>query len=446
VGRAGIWLAAAVLLAGVLLLGMPRFEGEAPRIEAPEQVLLGAQPQRLEIEISDAGSGLRTSSVRLLHAGGSRSLHEEIYPGGWLQGGAPGGNRASIVLELSASELGLPDGAATLVLSVRDWSWRDGFDGNRNELSIPVVVDTRPPRLSLVSGLTYVQRGGSAAAVYRVDADAQRDGVRVGDFFFPGFPHPPAGEGGRVAIFAIPVDAPPRPSVDIVAFDAAANQARVGFPAQVLERSFAESPINLDEGFLSRVAVPLAAAAGLDAGNPIDAFRRVNAELRARNEAKIRELVSESSPQRLWSGPFEQMRNSKVMSRFAEHRTYLLQGQKISEARHFGFDLASTASAEVTASASGVVLFADDLGIYGNCVLIDHGLGLTTVYGHLSSFDVSAGQRVTQGQRIGQSGATGFAGGDHLHFAILVGGSYVDPVEWWDARWVRSHIEIRLEP
>jgi murein DD-endopeptidase MepM/ murein hydrolase activator NlpD len=135
-----------------------------------------------------------------------------------------------------------------------------------------------------------------------------------------------------------------------------------------------------------------------------------------------------------------------VTSRFAEHRSYFVGGQQNSEAIHFGYDLASTSAAPITAANAGRVVYAADLGIYGNCVLVDHGLGLATLYGHLSEIAVSAGDEVVKGQTLGLSGATGLAGGDHLHFAILVGGTYVDPLEWWDPTWVQTHIDARLGP
>jgi murein DD-endopeptidase MepM/ murein hydrolase activator NlpD len=99
----------------------------------------------------------------------------------------------------------------------------------------------------------------------------------------------------------------------------------------------------------------------------------------------------------------------------------------------------------VGASNAGRVVFADELGIYGNCVLIDHGLGVSSLYGHLSRIDVAPGDVVQRGQTIGLTGQTGLAGGDHLHFAILVGDTYVDPIEWWDPKWIRDHIDARLE-
>ena len=89
-------------------------------------------------------------------------------------------------------------------------------------------------------------------------------------------------------------------------------------------------------------------------------------------------------------------------------------------------------------------MFAGELGIYGQCVLIDHGLGVSSLYGHLSRIDVSLGQAVEKAEAIGLSGATGLAGGDHLHFAMLVSGTYVDPIEWWDPKWVEINIATRL--
>jgi murein DD-endopeptidase MepM/ murein hydrolase activator NlpD len=123
-----------------------------------------------------------------------------------------------------------------------------------------------------------------------------------------------------------------------------------------------------------------------------------------------------------------------------------LWGSSCSKAVHFGYDLASLSLAPITAANSGRVVYADDLGIYGNCVLLDHGLGLATLYGHLSRIDVSAGDTVAKGDTLGLSGATGLAGGDHLHFAVLVSGTYVDPLEWWDPAWIRTHIDTHIAP
>jgi murein DD-endopeptidase MepM/ murein hydrolase activator NlpD len=133
-----------------------------------------------------------------------------------------------------------------------------------------------------------------------------------------------------------------------------------------------------------------------------------------------------------------------VTSKFAEQRSYFFNGQKVSKATHFGYDLASTAGAPIEASNSGLVAFVGEIGIYGNTVIIDHGMDLFSLYAHLSSVSVSAGDRVEKNDTLGLSGATGLAGGDHLHFAILLGGTYVEPLEWWDPAWVKTHVDVHL--
>jgi murein DD-endopeptidase MepM/ murein hydrolase activator NlpD len=100
----------------------------------------------------------------------------------------------------------------------------------------------------------------------------------------------------------------------------------------------------------------------------------------------------------------------------------------------------------VEAANSGVVSFVGDLGIYGNTVIIDHGLGLSTLYGHLSSVDVKEGEQIKQQQIIGKTGETGLAVGDHLHFATLLQGIPVLPKEWWDPKWIKDNIQPKLDP
>jgi murein DD-endopeptidase MepM/ murein hydrolase activator NlpD len=134
------------------------------------------------------------------------------------------------------------------------------------------------------------------------------------------------------------------------------------------------------------------------------------------------------------------------MSPFAAHRTYLCDGEPVDEQFHLGFDLASVRRAPIEAANDGVVALAGFFGIYGNAVILDHGCGLASLYGHLSSIEVEEGQRVERGQEIGRSGQTGLAGGDHLHFAMLVGGLPVTPVEWWDPHWLRDRVAAKLGP
>ena len=434
---------------GAAVFTAPRLESTAPSISEPGSLKLGAAPQTLSVEISDDGSGLRSAELRILAGGQSKTLAERHFPGSFAAGGDTHSERLEVVLDVAA--LGLPDGSATLVVEARDWSWRSGLAGNRSEKSTVLSIDTRPPKLEVQSGLTYIYRGGSGAVVYRLGEVTPADGVRVGDAFFPGYPIPaddPSQEDplSRVAIFAIPVEGGAQPDVQVVARDASGNETTAGFPVKIFDREFSESTITLSPGFLDGTVRPLAEANGLAGRDLGESFTGVNETLRTHNEERIRLAAEGSSSTRRFRGGFAQMRNTKVTSRFAERRTYWWNDRPISKAVHFGFDLASTAGATVTAANDGVVAFAEDLGIYGRCVLVDHGLGVHSLYAHLSRIEVSEGQSVAKGDTLGLSGATGLAGGDHLHFAMLVGGHYVDPLEWWDPKWVRSHIEWRLQP
>ena len=137
-------------------------------------------------------------------------------------------------------------------------------------------------------------------------------------------------------------------------------------------------------------------------------------------------------------------RNSAVESAFADQRTYIYKGKEVDQQTHLGFDLASLAGNPVVAANRGKVLYADELGIYGNCVIIDHGMGVQSLYAHLSSIGVKAGDMVEKEQTLGRSGMTGLAGGDHLHFTMLVNGQMVNPVEWWDSHWIQDRILRKL--
>lgn len=443
-------LIVSLFLAVVFVLGMiwlwPRLEGDPPVLSGPERIEVGSGGATIEVGWQDEGMGLaRVSAALRLPSSEGAAPRETVLFENRFRRSEPGDPIAPVTsesrsLELDPATLELPDGDATLVLRATDASWAGFGDGNEAERAIPIRVDTRAPTIAITSGLTYVRRGGAALVRYRVDEASARSGVRVGDAYFPAL----ARTGGeRLALFAIPVEAADSPTIEVVAVDAFGNEEAIPFDARVRERSTATTPIALSDRFLDHVERTFSEQVETDANTPTDTFRWVNETLRERNEARIAEAIPEPTDVQ-WSGRFEQMRGSKVMSEFAELRHYTLGGRVVSHARHYGYDLASTARSPITASNTGTVVFAGDNGIYGNMVLIDHGLGLTSLYGHLSSVDVAVGDAVEKGQSIGRSGATGLAGGDHLHFALLVGNTYVDPLEWWDASWLRNRIESRL--
>jgi murein DD-endopeptidase MepM/ murein hydrolase activator NlpD len=147
----------------------------------------------------------------------------------------------------------------------------------------------------------------------------------------------------------------------------------------------------------------------------------------------------------LWQGAFTQLSSSKVEANFAEERIYIYNQEPIDTAFHLGYDLSVTKRYPVEAANSGNVAFVGELGIYGNTVILDHGLGLFTLYSHLSSADVKEGDSVRQRQILGRTGETGLAGGDHLHYGVYLHGIAVLPVEWWDQKWINDNIQPKLD-
>ncbi|HZT75370.1 MAG TPA: M23 family metallopeptidase [Vicinamibacterales bacterium] len=307
------------------------------------------------------------------------------------------------------------------------------------------------PRVSVVSTHHYVNHGGSEFVVYRATPSDVLSGVRVGTVEYPGFAL--AGQPDlKGAFFALLWDQDLNAPIKAFARDEAGNESTATFIDNVFEKPQKKSNIQLDDKFLNRVVPEIAEhspdlklAPPPEGSDMLPGFLKENGELRKMNAAFIASLAKKTATNRLWDGPFVQLGNSKVEASFADHRTYFYQGKEVDRQVHLGFDLAVTEHVPVVAAAKGVVVNADWLGIYGNCVILDHGQGVQSLYGHLMSFDVKVGDTVARGQQIGRSDSTGLAGGDHLHFTMLVGGQMVNPVEWWDPHWIADRVDRKLK-
>jgi murein DD-endopeptidase MepM/ murein hydrolase activator NlpD len=314
-------------------------------------------------------------------------------------------------------------------------------------------VRLTPPALAALSTFHYINLGGSEMVVYRVTPANAASGVRVGDYEYPGFPASGAGIANadpalHVAFFALLWDQDPNTPIQLYARDDIGNEAHAGFDYRVLPKTYKKSRIQIDDRFLAKVVPPiLQNTPELKVENPSDllaSFLRINGDLRKLNGEKIASYARETQPRMLWHGAFKQLVNTAVEGSFADQRTYLYKGKEIDHQVHLGFDLASTAMTPVHAANSGRVVHAAMLGIYGNCVILDHGMGVQSLYAHLSSIKVKPGDMVNEGDTLGVSGSTGLAGGDHLHFTMLLGGHAVTPVDWWSAKWVEDRVTRKL--
>jgi murein DD-endopeptidase MepM/ murein hydrolase activator NlpD len=328
-----------------------------------------------------------------------------------------------------------------------------GFREASSTATGDIEVRLTPPQVGAASQFHYINHGGTEMVVYRVTPADAASGVRVGEHEYPGFPATGAGvattdAGLRVAFFALLWNQDVNTPVTLFARDSIGNESAANFDHRVFAKSFRSSRIDVTDDFLQRVVPPILQSSPDfrvdDPANLLESYLRINRDMRVENNAQIKALAAQTAPEILWEGAFKQLINTAVESGFADQRTYVHNGQDIDEQVHLGFDLASTTAAPVLAANRGRVIHASWLGIYGNCVILDHGMGLQSLYAHLSQITVNVGDSVTTDQQLGRSGSTGLAGGDHLHFTMLLNGNAITPVDWWSAQWVEDRVMRKI--
>jgi murein DD-endopeptidase MepM/ murein hydrolase activator NlpD len=332
----------------------------------------------------------------------------------------------------------LKDGKARITIAAES----NDFLGRTARTSADIDVITTPPRVSVDGFQHYINQGGCELVTFTASGYWSEGGVRVGKYTFRSFPMPGAqSPNARFAIFAYPWDLPPGIEPQVYVRNPAGTEAHGHFWFKLFPKKFRAEDFNLTDQVMNRLVDQIDPSS---TGDLLQRFLRINGPMRRANNQTLADLRLKSEERVLWHGPFVQLGNSKVEAHFADVRTYIYQGKKVDEQVHLGFDLAVTQHTPVVAANDGKVLWASDLGIYGNCIVIDHGYGLQSIYGHLADFEVKVGDTVKRGQEIGKSDSTGLALGDHLHFSMQVDGVQVNPVEWWDQHWIHDRILSKL--
>jgi murein DD-endopeptidase MepM/ murein hydrolase activator NlpD len=440
-----------LLLIAVAVIGLVLFvalrPGPAPDIAIEPGARAIGRNTPVKVRVSEPKRGVSTFKVELVQGDLAQTLAEPEYQPApawafWRKGTASA--EVTVGAGKSAMKDLKPGTAVVRVTAQRAGAllWSPAPVIAQVELPVRLI----PPSLQVSSTFTYPNQGGSEAVVYRVGESTVRDGVAVGGRFFPGYPLPGGNPQDRFALFAIPYDMSDTSGLRLVAADGIGNEAQVKFIDKFFLKPLRHDTIRLNDGFMEKVTTEIMSQTPelSDKGKLLDNYLQINRELRKKNNAFLESLNGKTQPAFLWREPFLPMVNTAIMSHFAERRVYLYNDVQVDEQDHLGLDMASLRAAPVPAANDGVVIFAGYLGIYGNCIVIDHGYGLSTLYAHLSSMRVKEGDKVTRGQEIGRSGATGLAGGDHLHFAILLRGLPVSPIEWFDRKWIHDRLKLKL--
>lgn len=435
-GRGIVYLLILALIIVAIIYIIPEVEWHSPQVDIMiDSQYIGLRP--FDVEIKDKGKGLKEVSILLVNERGQIELINKIYQ-------LPT-NEDKITINLDPKAHGLKDGPAEIKVVAEDGSRLKLFSGNKTEVNRKVILDLEAPKVEVLTADQYINHGGSGLAIYKASEDSVKSGVKVGDYFFPGYKGYFTDPNTYLAFFAFPFNMPSDQKLTVISEDAAGNSKKVVFSHNLKGVVYKKSDITIENDFIKGKMASLLGSDSSEENDLKQIFIQVNRELRNKNDNTIKEIGSKSSDSIKWRGAFHQLSNSQVEANFADERTYYINGEPIDQQYHLGYDLAVTKRYPIEAANDGVVVFTGDLGIYGNSIIIDHGMGVMTLYGHVSSIDVKEGDSIKKSQIIGRTGETGLAVGDHLHYGVYINGVPVRPIEWWDEKWINDNIILKIK-
>jgi murein DD-endopeptidase MepM/ murein hydrolase activator NlpD len=403
-----------------------------PVIDLPTQLNMLGQATPVSVHVTDP-RGIRNVSARVEQNGASYPVWQTAQPS----------KEKDETLSFTAGVKSTPqlkDGKAKLIVEATS----NDLLHRSAHVEREVTVVTQPPTVSVDSEQHYIYIGMADLATFDVSGAYTASGVRVGDQSFRAWPMP-GGKPGLFSLYAFAWNMPQSTIPVVFASNGAGNDVTspltVVFPKKE-QPHYTVHQLQVSDQFMQKVIGELDPNG---TGDPVARFVKINSEMRKSNNKTLADLRFKTADHFLFSQPFQRQPHSQNEATFADLRHYIYHGKEIDQQVHLGYDLAVTQHVGVQASNDGRVVWAAPLGIYGNCIVVDHGYGLQTIYGHLSHIDVHEGDMVKRGEVMGQSGMTGMAGGDHIHFAMQLDGVQIDPKEWWDPHWIQDHIARRVE-
>jgi hypothetical protein len=407
----------AILVLG-FLSGILNFS--KPTVEYKNAPFVG-QSSNIVLFLKDEKPGLKDVKVYINQGNTSIKVYDANLDGK---------KEESLTIKLEPKKYNILEGKGSIVVEVRD----NSLLKNKTIFTKDVTFDFTPPTVSILNYTSNMINGGTGFVFFQSNENIKNAQVYVADVPFKCLNL----NQKYVCPFSLPYyfDSP-RP-VTLTVSDYADNKSTHSLNINFKWINYAKSILDLDDNFIQTKVKPLS---DKDIQDPVELFRYVNVQVRKRNEDLIHKKTSEcKNVYPMFEGDFIYLENSAKLGGFADYRKYRYNGQIIegADAYHKGFDFASVKNADVKASNNGEVVFAGFLGIYGNSIIIDHGLCIYTLYSHLSQINVKEGEKVKKGQLIGKTGATGLAVGDHLHYGVLVDGIEVNPIEWFDIKWLNT--------
>ncbi|OPX27090.1 MAG: peptidase M24 [Campylobacteraceae bacterium 4484_166] len=424
-----------IIGAGFYIKFSPKFEHFVPNITINKTIYWNFK-NKIKIKIEDQSA---INSYKVTYDDGQNSivLAQEIVKK----------NKNIIHLEIDPPKIEMFDiqKNATLTVEATDKSSWNFLKGNKAVVKADVIVDTQRPQISLLSHSNSIRYGGSAVAVVQIDDEnLEKKYLQFGDKqkfeLYPFYK-----KNHYIALFAWPIDFKDFEVVNVVAIDKALNITKTKVPLYIRKLDIKYDDINIPKSFIKTVSTDVLQSSQMSVPDDLEKrFIKQNKELRAKNIETIKKISRKLSNKKLIYNfnieAFKRLKNSKTTAGFAQRRSYFYESNKINEAWHLGMDWASVRNASINISNSGKVIFVGYLGIYGDSVIVDHDIGLSTIYAHTSKTFVNVGDKVVKNQKIANTGTTGAVLGDHLHFGVLVQGIEVNPIEWMDQNWVDTRI------
>jgi Peptidase family M23 len=368
-----------------------------------------------------------------------------------------GKNSESIEIEFIDTQDKIEEGTIELTLEATDSS----FWGQTRRVSFQLEVDFSRPSLTILNRIHEIQYGSTKLLFLQADDDGPTvTGVSVEGHIFPGYSAHHFDEDLRaqnlyVVPFTIPLDTAPRiPEVLVFAEDTVGNSSSESVSLNVLPRptteliqDISESSLKLYQQMIEKNHQELLqypdrwieeVLLSHEHHNPLVQAKIIHEPLQELTEIRLRKQMESSQLTRTWLNPLVRQAGT-LTNTFGATVLYQIQGQNAAKRVQRGYDIAvAKENSQIIAAASGTVLYAGLLGSLHHCVIVDHGLGLYSLYGGLQSITARPGQKIDMGDTMGIALSSGDKA--HYYFEVRLSGEPVDPSEWWTKRWFSENI------